>query len=89
LANGVKTERDSVDQRFEAAAERIDAIAREIELARKHLETTALRFRQREPARAGAHGYAAFGHLTKALSLLEAEAQDFAAHSEPAYQEGI
>jgi hypothetical protein len=84
VTNRVKSEGQTIEQRFEEAAARIDAVAREVELARKHLETTALRFREHEPARAGAHGFAAFGHLTRALSLLEAEAYSFATHSEPA-----
>ena len=84
MTSKVKSEGQTIEQRFEEAAARIDAVAREVELATKHLETTALRFREHEPARAGAHGYAAFGHLARALRLLEAEAHSFAAHSEPA-----
>jgi hypothetical protein len=68
---------------FERSAARMDAIAEELELARQHVRTSAARFREEEPARAGAHAFAALGHLRQALRLLDDAAIAFAHRSAP------
>jgi hypothetical protein len=63
---------------FEYSAARTDAIAGGLELARRHVETAALRFREELVPRAGAHAFAATGHLRQALRLLDEAAIAFA-----------
>jgi hypothetical protein len=68
---------------FEHSAARMDAIAAQLELARQHAATAALRFREALPPRAGAHAFAAMGHIRQARNLLDEAAIAFAQHSEP------
>ena len=68
---------------FERSAARMDAIAEELDRARQHVQTAAVRFREEQPPNAGAHAFAAIGHLRRALRLLDDAAIAFAQRSAP------
>jgi hypothetical protein len=68
---------------FERSAGRMDAVGYELDLARRHAQTAAERFREEEPAQAGAHAFAARGHLYQAIRLLDDAAIAFAQRSAP------
>jgi hypothetical protein len=68
---------------FERSAGRMDAVAYELDMARRHAQTAAERFREEEPAQAGAHAFAARGHLYQAIRLLDDAAIAFAQRSAP------
>jgi hypothetical protein len=73
---------------FERSAGRLDAVAYELELAGRHAQTAAERFREEEPAQAAAHAFAARGHLYQAIRLLDDAAFAFAQRSTPEATEG-
>jgi len=68
---------------FERSAARMDAIAEELDRAHRHVQTAAERFREEQPPNAGAHAFAALGHLRQALRLLDDAAMAFAQRSAP------
>jgi hypothetical protein len=74
-----RTDQDDLEQ----AAALCEQAAEELELAARHSRTAAGHFRGRELARAGAHGFAAHGHLQSAREALERQARTFAARSRP------
>ena len=71
-----------VDPRDEAA-ETLERLAAELELAARHCRTAAGHYRQREVPRACAHLFAAHGHLRRAQRGLDALAEEHADHSIP------
>ncbi|MDQ3855758.1 MAG: hypothetical protein M3281_05105 [Chloroflexota bacterium] len=54
----------------DAAAQRFEAIAKELDLAAGHWRVTAARYRERDVPRAAAHAWAAYGHLHRAQAAL-------------------
>ncbi|HEU5422071.1 MAG TPA: hypothetical protein VFU72_00895 [Nitrolancea sp.] len=71
-----------VDPRDEAA-ETLERLAAELELAARHCRTAAGHYRQREVPRASAHLLAAHGHLHRAQHGLDTLAEQHADHSSP------
>ena len=63
--------------------ERFERAAAELELAVKHAKTSARHLREREMARAWAHGFALVGHLRKAQKVVDEIADDHAKHAVP------
>ncbi len=59
-----------MDPRDEQAA-RFEAMAAELEQAAAHCRSTAQHYRDREIPRAGAHAFAAQGHLVNAQQFFE------------------
>lgn len=58
------------DSPFEASALVCEEVAKELELAAKHMLITAEHFRSQEVPRASAHTLATLGHVEKAKALL-------------------
>ena len=71
-----KTPLDEQIERFEKAAA-------ELELAMKHAKTSAQHLRDKEMARAWAHGFAIHGHMVRAKKLMDEIADDHATHAIP------
>jgi hypothetical protein len=69
--------------RREAAARALEAIARDLETAAAHCRVGATHFRDGEIPRAGAHQWAAHGHLARASRSLDRCAEEFASRSRP------
>jgi hypothetical protein len=72
-----------VSDRLHAAARLLDEAAEELELAARHCRTAAAHFRDREIPRAGAHAWAAFGHVREAEARLDEQAREHARRSNP------
>jgi hypothetical protein len=70
-----------MSERLEEAAGLMDEAAAELEQAAAHCRVAAQHFREREVPRAGAHAWAAVGHLANAGKLLSRQARDHAARS--------
>ncbi len=68
---------------LEQVAQLCDDASNELQLAAKHMQTTAAHFRNREVPRAGAHSLATLGHIESARSLLIEIAIIHAQHAEP------
>jgi hypothetical protein len=68
---------------LEEAARLMDEAAAELELAARHCRTAAAHFRDREVPRAGAHAWAAFGHVQEAEARLDEQAREHARRSNP------
>ncbi len=65
----------------EEQAQRLEKLATEAKLVADHALVAATHFRNAELARAGAHGFAAEGHLANARRLLEEVAVHWASRS--------
>jgi hypothetical protein len=72
-----------VNERLEAAARLFDEAAAELDLAARHCRTAAGHFRDREVPRAGAHAWAAYGHVREAQTRLDERAREHARRSNP------
>jgi hypothetical protein len=70
-----------VSERLDEAARLMDDAAGELDQAAAHCRVAARHFRGQEIPRAGAHAWAAVGHLTNARELLSRQARDHAARS--------
>jgi hypothetical protein len=68
---------------LDAAARLFESAADELELAARHCRTAASHLREREVPRAGAHAWAALGHLDEAGGLLREQARTHARKSTP------
>ena len=66
---------------LERAAQQYEEAAGELERAIAHCQVAAQRFRAREQASGCAHAWAAQGHLTVALELLDAQARQHRTHA--------
>ena len=73
----------SNDALLEEAATQYEAVAAELEQAVAHLNTVAGHFRTKELARAGAHAFAAHGHMLNAEALFGELAKLHASRSTP------
>lgn len=72
------------NQRFlEDIAKQYEDLAIELELAVAHCHDVAAHFRNKELARAGAHGYSVHGHMKKAEEMLTKLAKLHAEKSVP------
>jgi hypothetical protein len=74
--------------RREAAARELQTIARDLETAAAHCRVAATHLRNGEIPRAGAHQWAAHGHLARASQALERRAVEFASRSRPVIIDG-
>ena len=68
---------------MEEAARLFDTAADELEQAVAHCRTAARHFRSQEVPRAGAHAWAAHGHIRAAEEALHEQARMHAARSNP------
>jgi hypothetical protein len=66
---------------LERAALQFEEAATELERAIAHCHVAAQRFRAREQASGCAHAWAAQGHLSVALELLDAQARQHRTHA--------
>ena len=66
----------------DAAADRLEALAAELELAARHCRVAAGHYRDREIPRACAHMWAGYGHLHRAQRGLDELAEHHADHSQ-------
>jgi hypothetical protein len=66
---------------LEKAARQYEEAAAELERAIAHCHVAAGRFRAREQASGCAHAWAAQGHLSVALELLDAQAREHRTHA--------
>ena len=69
--------------RLEQAAQFFDRAADELDQAAAHCRTAAQHFRAGEVPRAGAHAWAAHGHVLAAAEQLEQQARGHALRSRP------
>ncbi len=67
----------------EEQAQRLEKVAAEAKLVADHALVAATHFRNGELARAGAHGFAAQGHLANVRRLLDEVSVDWASRSVP------
>jgi hypothetical protein len=70
-----------VSEKLEEAAWLMEDAAAQLERAAAHCRVAAGHFRDREVPRAGAHAWAAVGHLANARDALSRQARDHAARS--------
>jgi hypothetical protein len=70
-----------VSERLDEAARLLEDAAEELDQGAAHCRVAARHFRDREIPRAGAHAWAAVGHLANASALLSQQARDHAARS--------
>ncbi len=70
------------DSRDEAA-EKLDAIATELERAAAHCRVAAQHYRDRLIPRAAAHAWAAHGHVHHSMAELNGLAEEHARHAVP------
>jgi len=68
---------------MDGAAQKLEALAGELEAAAVHARTAAHHFRDQDIPRAAAHEFALFGHMTKARLVLEDLAMEHASRSKP------
>lgn len=68
---------------LESAARLFDGAAEELEEAARHCRTAAAHMRAREVPRAGAHAWAALGHVDVAEERLREQARMHARKSNP------
>ena len=68
---------------FEVMAQKCEALAQELELAKQHSQTMANHFRQKEVPRAAAHSLAAQGHLEKARNIFTEIAIEHSSKAQP------
>jgi len=73
----------SQDAFLEDVAKQYEELAVELELAVAHCHTVATHFRNKELARAGAHGFSIHGHMKKAEEMLTNLAKLHAEKSTP------
>ncbi|WP_372371099.1 hypothetical protein [Candidatus Uabimicrobium sp. HlEnr_7] len=66
---------------IEEVAMLYEAIADELEIAARHCEAAAQRFRQQEVPRGSSHGFAVHGHLQCAQKILNKVAEIHASNS--------
>jgi hypothetical protein len=72
-----------VSEALGAAARLLDEAAAELELSARHCRTAAGHFRDGEVPRAGAHAWAAYGHVREAVARLDEQAREHARRSRP------
>jgi len=68
-----------MNERLEATAKLYDEAAKELDLAARHCEVAAQRFRNSDVPRGTAHAWAARGHVLEAEARLDEQARE---HSE-------